>query len=148
MKAIVASGRPTRTARRARLGQVGGTRTSLWPTQPVERLLGEAAQRLSRCVRESDTVGRLGGDEFAVLLPRINQPDDALAVAEKIRRELHQPFELDGHTLVIAASIGIALYPDHGESDDALLKLADDAMYAAKRRGGNRLLMSTTQPSA
>lgn len=109
-----------------------------------DRLLGEAAQRLSRCVRESDTVGRLGGDEFAVLLPRINQPDDALAVAEKIRRELHQPFELDGHTLVIAASIGIALYPDHGESDDALLKLADDAMYAAKRRGGNRLLMSSS----
>jgi diguanylate cyclase (GGDEF)-like protein/PAS domain S-box-containing protein len=113
-----------------------------------DRLLCEVARRLSRCVRESDTVGRLGGDEFAVLLPRVNQPEDAMAVAEKIRRELHQPFQLDGHAAQIATSIGIALYPDHGESDDTLLKLADDAMYAAKRRGGNRLLMTTTPPSA
>jgi diguanylate cyclase (GGDEF)-like protein/PAS domain S-box-containing protein len=113
-----------------------------------DRLLCEVARRLGQCVRESDTVGRLGGDEFAVLLPRILKPEDATAVAEKIRRELRQPFDLDGRPAMVSASIGIALYPDHGDSEDALLKLADDAMYAAKRRGGNRLLMSSTLPPA
>ncbi|MGA0586564.1 diguanylate cyclase domain-containing protein [Dyella sp. KRB-257] len=113
-----------------------------------DRLLCEVARRLSACVRESDTVGRLGGDEFAVLLPRIVKPEGAMAVAEKIRRALHQPIDLDGQPATISASIGIALYPDHGESEDVLLKLADDAMYAAKRCGGNRLLMSATPPSA
>lgn len=109
-----------------------------------DRLLCEVARRLSACVRESDTVGRLGGDEFAVLLPRITQPVDAMAVAEKIRRALQRPFELDGQQATISGSIGLTLYPDHGESEDVLLKLADDAMYAAKRCGGNRLLMSAT----
>jgi diguanylate cyclase (GGDEF)-like protein/PAS domain S-box-containing protein len=113
-----------------------------------DQLLCEVTRRLRGCVRESDTVGRLGGDEFAVLLPCITQPEDAMAVAEKIRRELHRPFELDDRQTVISGSIGIALYPDHGDNEDALLKLADDAMYAAKRRGGNRLLMTTTPSPA
>ncbi|HET6431327.1 diguanylate cyclase domain-containing protein [Dyella sp.] len=111
-------------------------------------LLREVARRLGGCVRESDTVGRLGGDEFAVLLPRIVKPEDAMAVAEKIRRELHQVFELAGRPAMVSASVGIALYPDHGENEDDLLKLADDAMYATKRRGGNRVLMSSTPPPA
>lgn len=109
-----------------------------------DQLLREVGHRLATCVRESDTVGRLGGDEFAVLLPRIGQPDDAMAVAEKIRRELRRPIALDDRAVTVAGSIGIALYPDHGERESDLLKLADDAMYAAKRRGGNRLLMTTT----
>ncbi|HEX5305639.1 MAG TPA: diguanylate cyclase [Dyella sp.] len=113
-----------------------------------DRLLCEVASRLSSCMRESDTVGRLGGDEFAVLLPRIAKPEDAMAVAEKIRGELHRAFDLDGQPGMVSASIGIALYPDHGDNEDALLKLADDAMYAAKRRGGNHLLMTTTPPKA
>ena len=106
-----------------------------------DQLLRQVAGRLLACVRESDTVARLSGDDFAVLLPRIEQPDDAIAVAEKLRRAMHQPFAMAGGPARISASIGIALYPDHGEGEDALLKLADDAMYAAKRRGGNRLLM-------
>ena len=106
-----------------------------------DQLLRQVAGRLLTCVRESDTVARLSGDEFAVLLPRIEQPQDAIAVAEKLRRAMHQPFAMAGGPARISASIGIALYPDHGEGEDALLKLADDAMYAAKRRGGNRLLM-------
>lgn len=109
-----------------------------------DHLLCEVSRRLSACVRESDTVGRLGGDEFAVLLPRIAKPEGAMAVAEKIRRALHRPFDLDGQQATISGSIGLALYPDHGESEDVLLKLADDAMYAAKRCGGNRLVMSAT----
>ncbi len=112
-----------------------------------DHLLREVSRRLLGCVRESDTVARLSGDEFAVLLPRIEQPEDALRVAEKLRRAMHQPFDMPGGPAQVSASIGVALYPDHGESEDALLKLADDAMYAAKRRGGNRLLMSLV-PSA
>ncbi len=109
-----------------------------------DHLLCEVTRRLGSCVRDSDTVGRLGGDEFAVLLSRIVKPEDAMAVAEKIRRALHRQFDLDGRPATVSASIGIALYPDHGDSEDVLLKLADDAMYAAKRRGGNRLWMSAT----
>ncbi|MEW5836719.1 MAG: diguanylate cyclase [Pseudomonadota bacterium] len=112
-----------------------------------DQLLREVSKRLLGCVRESDTVARLSGDEFAILLPRIEQHEDALRVAEKLRRAMHQPFDMPGGAAQVSASIGIALYPDHGENEDALLKRADDAMYAAKRRGGNRLLMSLV-PSA
>lgn len=111
-----------------------------------DALLCEVAQRLSAAMRESDTVARLGGDEFAILLPNIALLEDALAAAEKLRRALHQPFSLNGRDVVIAGSIGIALYPDHGDSAERLLHLADDAMYAAKRRGGNRLLMTSAPP--
>ncbi|MCP1374795.1 sensor domain-containing protein [Dyella lutea] len=112
-----------------------------------DQLLQEVARRLTGCVRESDTVARLSGDEFAVLLPRIERHEDALRVAEKLRRAMHLPFAMKGGSVRVSASIGIALYPDHGESEDALLRLADDAMYAAKRRGGNRLLMSMVPPA-
>jgi diguanylate cyclase (GGDEF)-like protein len=111
-----------------------------------DELLCEVAQRLTGCMRESDTVGRLGGDEFAILLPSVALPEDALAAAEKLRRTLQRPFSLKGRDVVVAGSIGIALYPDHGDTADRLLQLADDAMYAAKRRGGNRLLMTSAPP--
>ena len=103
-----------------------------------DALLREVSRRLGTCVRDSDTVGRLGGDEFAVLLHHIALVDDAVAVADKILAKLQEPCMIDGHSVHIAASIGIALYPDHGEREDQLLSLADDAMYAAKRQGGDR----------
>jgi len=98
-------------------------------------LLRETARRIRRCLRESDTVGRLGGDEFAVLLLGIHRPDDAAAVAEKIREALGRPFELSGHQLEISSSIGIAVYPEHGEDRKHLMRYADTAMYAAKKAG-------------
>jgi diguanylate cyclase (GGDEF)-like protein/PAS domain S-box-containing protein len=101
-------------------------------------LLREAARRITHCVRESDTVGRVGGDEFVVLLNGIGVPEHAAAVAEAICASLSQPFELLGHRLCLSASIGIAAYPEHGDENKQLLRHADEAMYAAKRQGGNR----------
>lgn len=109
-------------------------------------LLREVAERIGRCVRESDTVGRVGGDEFVVLLNDISLPEHATAVAEKIRAALDQPFELAGHRLHISSSIGIAVCPEHGDEDKQLMRYADDAMYGAKRQGGNRLLMADKLP--
>jgi diguanylate cyclase (GGDEF)-like protein len=96
-------------------------------------LLREVARRLQGCLRDSDTVARLGGDEFAVLLPG-TQEVGATVVAGKIVSALKDPMVIDGVTVKVGGSIGIALYPDHGEDSAALLKAADAAMYVAKRR--------------
>jgi diguanylate cyclase (GGDEF)-like protein/PAS domain S-box-containing protein len=108
-----------------------------------DQLLQEAAQRISRCVRASDTVGRIGGDEFVVLLHDIAQSADATTIADNIRVALDQPFEVGGQVLRISSSIGIATYPEHGDDGKQLIRHADEAMYAAKKIGGNRLLMAT-----
>lgn len=102
-------------------------------------LLKEAAKRMQECVRESDTVARIGGDEFVVLLPEIETEHDAIRVAEKIRHALNQPFLLLGKSLSISSSIGIAIFPDHGEEETQLVKSADVAMYQAKEAGRNRV---------
>jgi len=109
-------------------------------------LLQEAACRLRQCVRNSDTVGRVGGDEFMVLLNGITLPEQALSVAEKIRVALGHPFDLAGHQVHISPSIGVALYPEHGDDYKQLIRYADEAMYAAKKRGGNRFQI-TSRPS-
>lgn len=100
-------------------------------------LLKEVAVRMQRCVRESDTISRMGGDEFIVLLPSIETEPDVMTVAEKILYVLNQPFELAGHEIHISSSIGIAIYPEHGDEDKSLLKNADIAMYFAKQSGRN-----------
>lgn len=96
-------------------------------------LLQEVAQRLQQCVRASDTVSRLGGDEFVVLLEHIQSPDDATAVAEKIRKAVSCEVRLDGCLVQVLASVGIALYPDHADCVEKLLRHADGAMYSAKK---------------
>jgi diguanylate cyclase (GGDEF)-like protein/PAS domain S-box-containing protein len=100
-------------------------------------LLQEMAHRLRNCVREIDTVARIGGDEFVVLLERTDLPQDAQAVAGKIRSALRETFVVEGHMLRMEASVGIAFYPQHGETADHLMRYADEQMYLAKR--GNRL---------
>lgn len=100
-------------------------------------VLKEAARRMQACMRESDTVGRVGGDEFIVLLPRVETAQDAMGVAEKIRWTLNQTFVLAGHHLNLSSSIGVALYPEHGDDEAALIKNADIAMYHAKNGGSN-----------
>lgn len=102
-------------------------------------LLKEVAKRMQDCLRESDTAARIGGDEFVVLLPTIETEQAALAVAEKIRHSLSLAFEVAGHTLHISSSIGVAVYPDHGSEERALLKNADNAMYYAKKNGRNNV---------
>ena len=107
-------------------------------------LLQEVAQRIRRCLRESDTVGRIGGDEFVVLLNNITLPEHGAVGPEKIRAVLDRPFELAGQRLHISSSIGVAAYPEHGDDNKQLIRHADEAMYAAKKNGGNRLLMAST----
>jgi diguanylate cyclase (GGDEF)-like protein len=96
-------------------------------------LLKEIGTRLRAGLRASDSIARLGGDEFGVLLPTIADPQAALAVAEKIRRSLREPFTLEGISLDLDASVGIALYPEHGTDVETLLQRADVAMYLAKQ---------------
>jgi diguanylate cyclase (GGDEF)-like protein len=100
------------------------------PTGDV--LLEELGRRLPNALREGDTIGRLGGDEFALVLPDTNE-DGAWAVARKVLEELANPFVVNGHNLVVDASLGMAVFPDHGEDDATLLRRADVAMYAAKK---------------
>jgi diguanylate cyclase (GGDEF)-like protein len=99
-------------------------------------LLKQAARRLQGALRTSDTVARLGGDEFAVLLHGLTSTGDAVAVADKIRTALRQPFLLEGLKVEIDASIGLAFFPNHGHDVDTLMKRADVAMYNAKASGG------------
>lgn len=101
-------------------------------------LLQGVAQRISACVRETDTVARLAGDEFVVILPHLAAREDAAVVGKKIVATLAEPFLLDGHEVKTSTSIGIALYPLDAAKDEELLKLADDAMYAAKQQGRNQ----------
>jgi diguanylate cyclase (GGDEF)-like protein len=98
-------------------------------------LLQEAASRLHQTLRGSDTVARLGGDEFAMLLPGTDE-NGAIQAAEKVVAALEQPFVLEGQSLEVGVSVGIALCPQHGGDPSALLQAADAAMYLAKR--GNR----------
>ena len=97
-----------------------------------DRLLQKIAVRLRDSMRESDTLARLGGDEFALLLPQVDE-QGAVLVARKVLALLDQPFVVQGHRLDVRASIGITMYPKHGENAETLLRRADIAMYVAKR---------------
>ena len=102
-------------------------------------LLKEVAARLSNAVRTSDTVARLGGDEFAIILPDANE-GVAIDIVTRIRRALEAPFEIENQSPEIAGTVGIALYPLHGDDATTLIAHADVAMYAAKRGGGGYAL--------
>lgn len=108
-------------------------------------LLTAVAQRILACVREADTAGRIGGDEFVMLLNPIGREQDALNVADKVRAALEKPFELEGHVVTISASIGVALFPQHGDSERALALGADSAMYRSKADGGNRVCLAAAK---
>jgi diguanylate cyclase (GGDEF)-like protein/PAS domain S-box-containing protein len=106
-------------------------------------LLQSFARRLESCLRASDTAARFGGDEFVVLMPDLQTSADALGVAEKIRAVLEQPLmDANGVAFSVSSSIGVALYPDHGETEQDLLRLGDGAMYQAKKAGGNNVQMA------
>jgi diguanylate cyclase (GGDEF)-like protein/PAS domain S-box-containing protein len=96
-------------------------------------LLQQVALRLAAILRQSDTVARLGGDEFAVLPGGGTDLDGACRAAKKILQAWEQPFAVDGRNIDVRTSIGIALYPEHGEEADTLIRHADTAMYVAKR---------------
>ena len=114
-----------------------------------DRLLQGFANRLTDCLRTADvvarpsndvsgsTLARLGGDEFTIMLNEIHDPADAARVAGRVLEALDQPFDLGGQTVVVGASIGIAMFPDDGDDPEILLKHADVAMYHAKEQGRN-----------
>ncbi|RUO63615.1 sensor domain-containing diguanylate cyclase [Pseudidiomarina insulisalsae] len=111
-----------------------------------DQLLIHAARRIKSCLRDADVACRAGGDEFVVLTN--NFADSSMArqiaacIAERIRQELAQPFSVEQLQLTISASIGIAIFPEHADSASDLLRRADQAMYAAKLKGRNRVLIS------
>ena len=96
-------------------------------------VLQAVASRLRSTLRQSDTAARLGGDEFAVVLPGINDKETAVLLAQKILQAVQAPLILEGRSIDIGMSLGIALYPDQGEDAGMLMQRADMAMYAAKR---------------
>ena len=100
-----------------------------------DTLLRAVADRLKSCLRETDLVARLGGDEFAIVQEDACQPMDATALARRLVEILAEPFEVEGHRIVIGASVGIALASDGLEGADALLKSANLALYRAKSDG-------------
>lgn len=100
-----------------------------------DRLLQAVSQRLQDCIRKGDTLSRFGGDEFTLLLPDVNNSDAAVQIAQKILVDIKKPFQLAGHEIHVGASIGISLYPNSGDTMDALIKNADIAMYRVKKTG-------------
>jgi diguanylate cyclase (GGDEF)-like protein len=100
-----------------------------------DQLLRAVAGRLTACARDTDTVARLGGDEFAVVQAGVDDPEDAELLAERILQALAQPYDLDGHRVVVGASLGIALAPRDGAQGERLLRCADTALYRAKTDG-------------
>jgi len=105
-------------------------------------LLKAVAERLRGALRETDTTARLGGDEFAALLPGLDDTEEALRLGRKVQRALSQPYACGGQTLNIGASIGLALYPLHGDSLESLINAADHAMYSAKQQREARVLLA------
>lgn len=102
-----------------------------------DQLLVQAADRLKNGIRGNDTAGRLGGDEFIVLVDGLRNIMDVNIVAENLLHKFQAPFEIQGHNLVLTMSLGISIYPDHGNTPSELMKNADTAMYHAKAKGGN-----------
>jgi diguanylate cyclase (GGDEF)-like protein/PAS domain S-box-containing protein len=100
-------------------------------------LLQQVAQRLTQCVRESDVVARLGGDEFVILLNELSSENSVEGITKKILHCLREPFTLASQEIGVSASIGIALFPDHGIDGKALLEKADAHMYQTKIRCRN-----------
>ena len=98
-----------------------------------DMVLLEVGRRLSACLRESDTLARLGGDEFAILLPEICDADGARVAVERLRATLDEPLVLEGMSVQVDSSFGIALFPEHGVDVETLVRRADIAMYEAKR---------------
>jgi len=102
-----------------------------------DELLKQVGNRLKAHLREGDTVARLGGDEFIILLPHVDSPDIADLVARKLVVTIKKPFNVEGHEIFVSGSIGIAVYPEDGQTSDELIKNSDTAMYFTKEQGKN-----------
>lgn len=110
--------------------------------QAGDQLLVAVADRLTSLIREADTVSRFGGDEFAILVSEIMTQEDVVTLADKILEALRQPFNIEGHAIQVSGSLGIALYPDHGDNMETIMNRADAAMYLAKKRGNDSFVIA------
>src|SRR5690349_489345 len=106
-----------------------------------DAVLRQAATRLRRAMRDSDTLARVGGDEFVVVLPGTASEAQIKLVTGRLLATLQSPFEHEGHTIYLGASSGVAVYPQHAEDDHGLLALADAALIRAKETGKGRALV-------
>jgi len=110
-----------------------------------DKLLIQTANRLSLLVKENDSVSRIGGDEFSIIFNEIKKPSTINNLAISIIHSLNNPFNIEGNTLFISASIGIAIYPKDGKDFSSLLKSADQALYKSKHNGRNRFTFFTPE---
>jgi two-component system, cell cycle response regulator len=106
-------------------------------------LLSVVGKRLQGAVRQADTVARLGGDEFVIVLSQLNAHDDIGKLASKVIATVAQPYEFNGAEVSMTASVGVSIYPTHGETVERLMKRADTALYQAKREGKNNFRIVT-----
>lgn len=112
-----------------------------------DHLLNKIAERLTDCIRESDTLARMGGDEFIFIISYLKNHEDIIAIAEKILETIRIPIEIDGTELNLTGSLGISFYPNDGEDAITLVKHADLAMYRAKDLGRNNFQFYTNELS-
>lgn len=110
-----------------------------------DEVLIAVSRRLSSVLRSEDTIARFGGDEFSVLLPDIEYPSGPLAVAQKMQAVLSEPLSVNGRTVVVTASVGIAVCPTDGNDQRSLINQADAAMYTAKAHGGSRVRFASSE---
>ena len=107
-----------------------------------DRCLQQVAELLRCSVRETDTVARLGGDEFVIVMDAVTEHCAVMAALQQLLKRFEQPLVLDPQPLQVAASIGVAFYPQHGLNQLSLLEAADKAMYQAKQAGGQRFFVA------
>jgi len=110
-----------------------------------DALLNVAANRLRRALRDSDTLARISGDQFVIVLPGTVSDAEIKLITGRLISAMQSPIEIEGHTIYVGASIGVALYPEHGENDVTLLARADTAMYRAKETGRARCEVYSAQ---
>ena len=110
-----------------------------------DKLLTLVALRFNEVVSDGHTLARVGGDEFVVLLDGLAGPEKALAMGSRLLDALGSPFDVDGHELLLSASVGISLYPEHGEDLETLQERADRAMYSAKSQGRNQCVVFSSE---
>ena len=110
-----------------------------------DKLVQGIAERLSQCIRRTDSVARIGGDEFTVLLEKTTSTNDTVIIAQKIIDVITEPFDINGQQLRVGSSIGIAVYPEAGRDASTLIKHADMAMYEAKAMQGSNYRFFTAK---
>ena len=113
-----------------------------------DKVLQEISARLKDAMREADSVGRMGGDEFVIVAPQIHGVEDAVHIAQKVRDAVREPMQIEGRELFVSCSMGIAMYPNDGDSAEALLKNADTAMYRAKAQASDLFQLYTAEMNA